>query len=212
MDILTNWFLLVAVFAVALASPGPDLVMAIRNSLSYGRNAGIWTAAGFGFGVAVHITYISLGFAALIASSILLFTILKVCGALYLFYVGFKALRSKGFTNHPRFREMHREGSISAWKAIRQGVVTNVMNPKATLFFMAVLSQFIMPHAPLWVYGFYGVTCMLMTMGWFSVVALFLTVPSVRARFMAISKWVDRTCGAVFIALGIKLALTKATP
>ncbi|MGE4313257.1 MAG: LysE family translocator [Pseudobdellovibrionaceae bacterium] len=212
MDILTNWFLLMAVFAVALASPGPDLVMAIRNSLSHGRNAGIWTAVGFGLGVAVHVTYISLGFAALIASSIMLFTLLKIGGALYLFYVGFKALRSQGFTNHPRFRDMHREGSISPLKAIRQGFVTNVLNPKATLFFMAVLSQFITPNAPLWVYGFYGATCMLMTMGWFSIVALFLTVPAIRARFMAISKWVDRTCGAVFIALGVKLALTKATP
>src|SRR5688572_30327984 len=100
MDYLLNWILLVGVFGVALASPGPDFVMAIRNSLMYSRRTGIVTSFGFALGNLIHSTYTLAGIAAVIAQSVMLFNIMKYAGAAYLFYMGYKCLRSKGFSSN----------------------------------------------------------------------------------------------------------------
>ncbi len=208
MDILINALLLAGIFGVAVLSPGPDLIMVIRNALSYGRLAGFWTALGLGFSIFVHVTYTSLGLATLIAQSILLFTVIKVIGAVYLIYMGVKALRSKGIDTLD-VKTIDSKQSLSAFKAWTQGFITNLFNPKATLFFLALFSQFIHPDHPVWVYGVYGAVCFSLIVVWFSLVSLFLTIPSIRDIFMRLSKWVDRVCGTLFIALGIKLALAK---
>jgi len=208
MDILMNALILAGVFGVAVISPGPDLVVAIRNSIAHGRLIGFFTALGFGLAIIVHVTYTSFGIAALIASSVLVFTIIKIIGACYLFYVGIKALRSNGMAtvelDTPKSKE-----EMTALKACSQGFITNLLNPKAALFFLALFSQFIKEGDPIWVYGVYGSICFALVVVWFSIVSIFLTIPMVRNKFLAVSKWVDRVCGTLFIALGIKLATTK---
>ncbi len=209
MDILVNALILAGVFGIAVVSPGPDLVMAVRNSLSYGRLIGFWTALGFGLSIVIHVTYTSLGLAVLISQSVIAFTLIKAIGACYLIYMGIKALRSNGM------KTLHVNGqpskqSISAFKALTQGFITNLLNPKATLFFLALFSQFIRPEDPAWIYIVYGSVCFSLVVIWFSLVSIFLTVPSVRNKFLMISKWVDRVCGTLFIALGVKLAITEA--
>ena len=209
-DVFMNWLLLVAVFGVAVVSPGPDLVMAIRNSVMYARRAGVMTAIGFGLGVIFHVTYTLAGLAAIIAKSVLLFNILKYVGAAYLLYVGIKALRSKGMSADatPEGPVVH--GTMSDFQAIRSGFITNLFNPKATMFFLALFSQIIHPDYSLAVQALFGLTCVLMVTAWFSGVAIVLNAPAIKARFLKASKWIDRTCGGFFIALGLKLALTKA--
>jgi RhtB (resistance to homoserine/threonine) family protein len=203
-----NWLLLLVVFPVALASPGPDFVMAVRNSVMYSRRAGVFTAIGFGLGVAVHVTYCLAGLALVIAQSVVLFNIIKWIGAAYLFYVGVKALRSRGMDaagmtggNAP---------SLTPAQALRSGFVTNLFNPKATMFFLALFTQVLDPQLMTLHKLVYGLTCVVMTVLWFSVVATVLTAPPVRARFLRLSRWIDRVCGGLFIALGLKLALTRA--
>jgi len=208
MDIFfTNWLLLVGVFTVALASPGPDFVMAVRNSIMHSRRAGIMTAIGFGLGVGFHVSYCLGGLAIVISKSILLFNILKFAGAGYLFYVGYQALRSKGFD--AAADEDLKPVAMSDIAALRGGFITNLFNPKATMFFLALFTQIIDPHIGMAQQVVYGLTCILMTMLWFSIVATVLTTPAIRARFLKMSKWIDRVCGGLFIALGIKLAVTK---
>ncbi|PZP54934.1 MAG: amino acid transporter [Micavibrio aeruginosavorus] len=206
-EFFLNWLLLVGVFAVALASPGPDFVMAVRNSVMYSRRAGIMTAIGFGLGVAIHVAYCLGGLAIIIAKSIMLFTILKFIGAGYLFYVGYKALKSKGFLGEVDAENEHLV--MSDYMALRSGFITNLFNPKATMFFLALFTQVMNPNVALPVQMIYGLTCMLMTMLWFSVVATVLTTPAIRKRFIRFSKWLDRACGGIFVALGIKLIATK---
>lgn len=202
-----NWIMLVGVFSVALASPGPDFVMAVRNSVLYSRRTGIMTAIGFGLGVAVHVTYCLGGLAIVISKSAVLFSILKFIGAAYLFYVGWKALKSTGFSEQES--ESADRPAMSDFVAIRGGFITNVFNPKATMFFLALFTQILNPSEPLSIQFLYGLTCIVMTIIWFSVVATVLTAPTIRAQFLKISKWIDRVCGALFIALGFKLVLTK---
>lgn len=206
-DFWTNWLMLVAVFTVALASPGPDFVMAVRNSIMGSRKAGIFTAIGFGLGVAVHVAYCLAGLALVISQSVFLFGIIKWIGAAYLFYVGYHALRSKGFAAPENgFGE---KLSISPFQALRSGFITNLFNPKATLFFLALFTQILSPDIDLYAKAAYGLTCVVMTMIWFSFVAGVLTTAKIRALFLRASKWIDRVCGGLLIALGIKLAVTK---
>lgn len=206
--LVANWFLLIGVFTIALASPGPDFVMAIRNSIVYSRRAGILTAIGFGLGVGIHVAYCLGGLAIIISQSVMLFGILKMIGAAYLFYVGFKAVQSKGFTEGNISGEDFRP--MSDLQALRSGFITNLFNPKATMFFLALFTQIIDPEIGMAGQMLYGATCIIMTMIWFSVVATALTTPAIRNRFLRFSKWIDRTCGVALIALGAKLVLTKA--
>lgn len=208
-DFLTSWLVLIVVFAVGVVSPGPDFVMAVRNSVMGSRRAGIFTAIGFGLGVAVHVSYCLAGLALVISQSVLLFSTIKWIGAAYLFYVGLKAIRSKGFSDDHVGAEGQTGTAMSSIEALRSGFVTNLFNPKATLFFLALFTQVIHPDALFLEKLAYGLTCIFMTMIWFSIVATVLTAPRIRAGFLKISKWIDRVCGALFIGLGVKLALTK---
>lgn len=206
---LANWLLLIAVFTVALASPGPDFVMAVRNSVLYSRKTGIFTALGLSLGVAVHVSYCLAGLAFVISQSVLLFNVIKTVGALYLFYVGFQALRSKGFQPEEVDGGVRQRPAMTSMAALGSGFVTNVFNPKATLFFLALFTQILDPHILLAQKIVYGLTCVAMTALWFSLVATVLTAPKIKATFLCFSKWIDRICGGVFIALGLKLAVAK---
>lgn len=208
-EILMNWLLLVTVFGVAVVSPGPDLVMAIRNSVLHSRRAGILTALGFALGVLIHVTYTLAGLAAIIAKSVVLFNILKYIGAAYLLYVGIKALRSNGMDASALSTDTAPRTVMTDLQAVRSGFITNLFNPKATMFFLALFSQIIDPAYSLGVQMAFGLTCAVMVLGWFSLVAVVLNTPAIKAKFMRASKWIDRTCGAFFIALGVRLALTK---
>jgi RhtB (resistance to homoserine/threonine) family protein len=209
-EIFMNWLLLVTVFGVAVISPGPDFIMAVRNSVLHSRRAGIFTAIGFGVGVVVHVIYTIAGLAAVIAASTMLFNILKYAGAAYLIFIGLKALKSHGSTNEPDIGVSPQTGSLSDWQAFRSGVITNLFNPKATMFFLALFSQLIHPNYSIGVQALFGATCVVMVMAWFSVVATVLTAPAIKTRFMRAAGWINRICGVFFIMLGFRLALTKA--
>ena len=87
------------------------------------------------------------------------------------------------------------------------GFLTNALNPKATLFFLGLFTQVIDPTTPIWVQMVYGLEMSIMTIVWFSLVALFFSHEKVRGRFAKVSHHVDRVLGAVLIALGVKIAL-----
>ena len=205
-----NWFLLIGIFSMALASPGPDFVIAVRNAVLYSRKIGIITAIGFALGVTVHMAYTFLGLALLISQSVLLFSIIKYAGAAYLFYIGIKALFSQGFEENNTRKKKVARPNMNAKKALWSGFLTNVLNPKATIFFMAVFSQFITPETSFLVQFTYAGTCIVMTGIWFSLVAVVLTNARIKAKFLKFTKWIDRVCGSLLIALGIKLAFSKA--
>lgn len=210
MDFWFQWLALVSIFGVAVIAPGPDFVVAVRTSLLYSRKAGLWTALGFALGVGIHVTYTIVGFAAVISQSVLMFSIIKYAGAAYLLYMGWKALRSQGSSESMMdISAVSSQQTMSARKALLSGFLTNALNPKATLFFLAMFSQFLTPETPLNVQVFFGATCMIMVWAWFSFVAMGLTVPKIRATFLRFSKWIDRICGGLFIALGVRLALSR---
>lgn len=209
---LLQWLTLVTVFALAVISPGPDFVVAVRNAIVYSRRVGIFTAIGFGLGVLVHVTYTVLGIATLIAQSIFIFNIIKLAGAAYLIYIGVQALRSQGTGKaaiDQALLQNQNTQTMSDKAALRLGFLTNVLNPKATLFFLAIFSQIIRPETPVSWQIIYGLTCAVMVTTWFSLVAYVLSQEKIRNRFLNATKWIDRVCGALMIGLGIKVALAS---
>lgn len=206
-----SWLVLVAVFAAAVLSPGPDFVMSVRNSLLHGRRAGILTALGFALGVLVHASYAVLGIGALIQHSVFLFSLIKYAGAAYLIYIGIQALRSKGASTAAV--EMSLKGDAqthkSDWACLRDGFLTNLLNPKATLFFVALFTQIIDPAMPIAIKAVFGLTCAVMVGLWFTLVAVLMAQPAVRTRYLALSAKIDKVLGVLLIGFGVKVALSR---
>jgi RhtB (resistance to homoserine/threonine) family protein len=194
---------------LAVISPGPDFVIITRNSLVYSRKTGIFTAAGLGCGIVLHATYSLLGIGLVISKSILLFNTIKWIGALYLIYIGWKSLTAKHQKNIEADPAARSQKDLSAWQAFRTGFLCNALNPKATLFMLALFTQVIDPLTPLAVQIGYGLYMGAATFIWFSFVASVFSFKPIKAAFARIQESVERVMGAVLIALGIKVALSS---
>lgn len=192
---------------LALISPGPDFIMCVRNSLIYSRRTGIYTAVGFGGGIAVHILYCLAGLALVISKSILLFSFIKFLGAAYLIYIGVKSIISK--SSKIEIGEQHKKEDISALSAVRIGFLTNVLNPKATLFMLSLFTLVISPNTPFPVMLVMGGVMVVDTILWFSLVATMLTHRRIRAIFEKFQGAFNKTLGGLLIALGVKVALSE---
>ncbi|MDE3735664.1 LysE family transporter [Pseudomonas resinovorans] len=204
----TEFLTVALIHLLAVASPGPDFAIVVRQSVAHGRRAGTWTALGVGMGIFVHVAYSLLGIGLIVSQSIMLFNALKWAAAAYLLYIGIKALRAK--PADPVAAEASlMAGERSPRGAFVTGFVTNGLNPKATLFFLSLFTVVINPHTPLTVQAGYGVYLACATAAWFSLVALLFSHRRVRAGFARMGHWFDRLMGAVLVGLGIKLAFTE---
>ncbi len=200
-------FLTIAVIHFfALISPGPDFAVILKQSIGQPRKNVTWTSLGLGLGMALHALYCLLGIGLLISESIVLFNTIKYVGAIYLLYIGWKSLTAK--KSATLTIEHKREQTMSAWKALRMGFLCNALNPKATLFMLALFTQVMSPATTLSMQIFYGVYMATVTFLWFSTLGSILTTNVIRHHIDAIHIWAERTMGAVLIALGLKVALS----
>lgn len=155
----------------AVMSPGPDFAMVSRNSLIYSRKIAIYTALGIALGISIHVAYCILGLGLVISQSILLFNLIKYVGAGYLIYIGYKSIRSKPVDTTEAAVE-RATVDISKSHAVWGGFLTNVLNPKATLFFLALFTQVMDPNTPKSIQLLYGIEMMIITFVWFAFIAL----------------------------------------
>ncbi len=205
---LAQFLTVVVVHLLAVMSPGPDFVMVTRNSLIHSRKVGVYTSLGLAIGIAVHVTYCLLGIGLLISRSILLFNIIKYLGASYLIYIGYKSLRAKPQALQVEQAQKEQK-ELTAFSAIRIGFLTNVLNPKATLFMLALFTQVINPGTPRIIEALYGLEMVTMTFVWFSLVSVFFSNPIIKSRISKVQHHIERVTGAVLILLGIKVALAS---
>ena len=189
-------------------TPGNDTIFILSKSIGQGKKAGIISALGIGTGSIVHTILAAFGLSIIIAKSILLFNIIKYAGAVYLFYIGFKMLTDKSQLNTDTSTE---NISPNYLKIYRDGIFTNVLNPKVALFFIAFLPQFIDPTIKNAVLPFITLGITFITTGtiWCLVLAIFAS--SIFARLKnnkKVSTYINKICGMALIGLGIKVALT----
>ncbi len=196
------------VHLLAVASPGPDFAVVVRESVTQGRRVGSWTALGVGCGIFVHVAYSLLGIGLIVSQSIVLFNLFKWLAAGYLLYLGWRALRARPISLDTA-DEVDTTSDRSPWQAFVVGFVTNGLNPKATLFFLSLFTVVISADTPLLVQAGYGVYLAGATALWFLLVAWLFSRGRVRAGFARMGHWFDRLTGAVLIGLGVRLAVSE---
>ncbi len=204
---MTEWIAFITITLLAVISPGPDFAMVTRNSLLLSRRAGVGTALGIALGVLVHVTYTLVGVGLLIQQSMVLFQVLKLVGAAYLIYLGVKMLRTRAST----LQADHAAAALSDAAALRTGFLTNVLNPKTTVFIVSLFMQVVQPDTPLAVQIGYGAFIALAHAAWFSLVALCFSAGAVRARLLAVRHWIDRAFGGLLVGLGLLLAIARGS-
>ncbi|MCJ8169990.1 LysE family translocator [Atopomonas sediminilitoris] len=205
----TEFFTVALVHLLAVASPGPDFAVVVRESVSQGRRAGLLTAWGVGAGILVHVAYSLLGIGLIVSQSIVAFNVLKYLAAAYLVWIGIKALRAKANPEAANIAQQPAH-AMSAWQSFSLGFITNGLNPKATLFFLSLFTLVISHNTPVLVQGAYGVYLALATGAWFTLVAMLFSQTRVRAGFARMGHWFDRVMGVVLVGLGVQLVLSAA--
>jgi len=196
-----------AVATVVVVTPGPDMALVARNTLSGGRSSGFATAAGTCSGLLVHSLAAALGLSALLLASSHAFTAVKLAGAVYLVWLGLRGLlgagRNGGGVDVPA-------NAVTPWAAFRQGLLTNVLNPKVALFFVALLPQFAEPGAG---FGFRLATLMalFLAMGlvWLAGYTIAVHAAGAFLNRASVRRAIERVTGGILVVLGIRLALAR---
>jgi len=190
---------------LAVISPGPDFVVSLRNSLQYSRKTGIWTALGFALGVMVHVAYCVAGIAIVIAQSTTIFSLIKIGGGLYLIYMGFHAFRAKdqAYSFDDEIKK-----DIPWYVGLRIGFITNVLNPKATLFFLSIFTVLLKPETPFWVTLTTGIIMVVNTFLWFVIVTYLFTQKKIRRAYILKQGVIQNVFGVILILLGLLVAFS----
>jgi threonine/homoserine/homoserine lactone efflux protein len=196
---MTELLAFVGVAVVVIVTPGQDTALTVRNTLAGGRAAGVRTAGGVVAGQAVWALAASAGVTALLVASEPAFVALKLAGAAYLVYLGGQAL----LATVRRRSELHLERPAPAGKELRQGLLSNLGNPKMAVFFSSLLPQFGESFAALLGLGL--LFCAL-TMAWLSAYAFALARAGDVLRRPRVRRAIDAVTGTVLVALGIRLA------
>lgn len=202
---LIHWMTFLSAAVLLNLSPGPDIAFILGQTLRSGRQHGFAAMFGVWTGAALHVALAAVGLSAILATSALAFSVVKWVGAAYLIWLGVRMLLSRG----DQFVSGQKVGSTRLTSVYRQGVFVSALNPKVALFFLAFLPQFVVTGAgPAWAQ-------LLLHGSLIIVVAAFIEPPLViaGARLGAFLKksprvglWMDRSLGALFVALGAKLA------
>jgi len=200
----------IPIAAVVIVAPGPDTVIVTKNALVHGRAAALGTSLGVNTGLMVWTVAAALGVAAVVRSSSVAFTTLKIAGAAYLIWIGAHSLRTAGRAIAAPEAASARRRVLSPAGGFRQGLLSNLGNPKIAVFFTALLPQFVAPHGGVLVPSLVlGGLFVAMTLTWLSGYALLaarassvLTRPRVKAAL-------DRISGVVLIGFGVRLALER---
>ena len=194
-----------AVAAIVVITPGVDMALVTRNALMHGRRAAVMTAFGINVGILFWVMAAALGLAAVVSTSASAFAAIKLAGAAYLVYLGLQALRSAR-----RDRQEHEPSVRSAPSsrlAFRQGLVSNILNPKIAVFFTSLLPQFVGAHGSAGNLLLLGLLFNAMGIGWLICYATAVARGRnvlVRPR---VKRTLDRISGLVLVGLGTRLGL-----
>lgn len=193
---------------LAVASPGPDFAIVLKQSLDHGKRTALWTSVGIGTAILLHVSYSLFGLGVLLRSSVWWFNAVKIAGAAYFAWLGIQSLRS-------RPRPVADAAHVPAIRApadrsaFATGFFTNALNPKVSLFLISLFALIVSPQTPKLIQIGYGVWLCLATIAWFSLVSIVFAQDSVRSRFLRYGHWIDRVLGVVFLVLAAGLLFAK---
>lgn len=201
--------IIASVTFLCMISPGPDMIIVMRNTFQGGRTSGLRTSLGVLCGNLVHVSYCALGVGWLISNSIVAFNVLKYAGAAYLVYLGIRSLMA-GSRSLAAARLAPADGSAHSSKgAFVQGFVNNILNPKGTMFYLGVFTLVIRPDTPLLHTTIFVVTMMSISTAFWLVFVHALNSAVTRRILNKGQDAINRIFGAVLIAVGLKVAVAE---
>ena len=199
---LDQMMVIVSVTFLVMVTPGPDMVLVLRNTFVSGRGAGLQTSMGILSGNMVHIAYCVLGIGLLISQSIMAFSALKYAGAAYLIYLGIMSFRSGAKTLDTNAIEGRRPNRT--WFV--QGFVNNLLNPKGTLFYLGVFTMVMTPETPASAMLLLIFSMMLVSASFWLVFVYTLDRPTIRESIDRSQQTVNRIFGGLLVLLGMRVA------
>lgn len=210
MDILNFEAFLIAITILTL-TPGLDTALVIRNTTRAGLQDGCMTSLGICCGLFVHALFSAIGISAILAQSAELFQLVKTIGAAYLIWLGFSSLKSLMKTGAGLSVAQMAQQSYDAKRSLREGFLSNVLNPKTAVFYLAFLPQFVNPEgSPLLQSMTMAGVHFVIAMVWQCGLAGALNSAKNLLKNAQFMKWMEGATGAVLVALGIKLLVEKS--
>jgi threonine/homoserine/homoserine lactone efflux protein len=203
---LANTLILLTVCTLGLLSPGPDMMLILKNSLTRHRSAALATVWGISAAIVIHMTYCVLGLGFLLMRHPQIFKMVQYAGAAYLIYIGVRALTAIVPTSGQLDKTASRSGRRLGFA---QGFWCNLLNPKAAFFFMALFTQMLSPQLGLQERVFYAMVVILHSFIMWTLLVLLLQARAVQQAVMRSRVVVERIFGGLLVALGIKVALTR---
>jgi RhtB (resistance to homoserine/threonine) family protein len=204
---LDQILVIVSLTFLVMVSPGPDMVLVLRNTVVSGRRAGLRTSMGILSGNLIHITYCVLGIGLVISRSIMIFSALKYAGAAYLIYLGIMSFRSTAKavdTSHIAGRQSNRRWFV-------EGFVNNLLNPKGALFYLGIFTMVITPETSATAMLVLVFSMMLVSASFWVFFVYTLDRPIIREFIARSHQTVNRIFGALLILLGVRVASAEFT-
>jgi len=203
---LDQFLTIVMAHLLAVISPGPDFALITRQSFLYGRKISIYTSLGIASGIFVHVFYCVIGLNFLLTNNSILFYMRILCSA-YLFYLGIKSILSKNIklNNYEKSKTSDNIIKIHPIIAYRDGFITNVLNIKATFFFLSLYVY--IDTVSILVRTLYGLWMVVITGLWFSLLSIALTSQNIKKKTYNYQFYINKLMGIVLIYLAIKICL-----
>lgn len=200
----TVWLSLFTICLLGAMSPGPSLAIVAKHSLAGGRLNGLATAWAHAFGIGIYAFITLIGLAVLLQQSPFLFKAISYCGAGYLAYLGFNALKSKGGVA----AKLESGERVSVWQSAREGFLISLLSPKIALFFIALFSQFV-SVGEAWSAKVVIVATPLIVDGlWYTLITFLLSSPLLIEKIRSKAQLIDRLSGVVLILLAVRVLIT----
>ncbi|MBU4530216.1 MAG: LysE family translocator [Hoeflea sp.] len=196
-----------AIFIPALMLPGPDFIAVVRSSMARGTRAGLLTTLGVTLGLGFYAGLSLLGLSAILIQYQWLAWAVRICGGLYLAWLGFRLLMTKPTAIEIDGGDPGRSGNPFAF-----GFLVTLTNPKAIVLFTSVFATAVTDAMPLWVMGMMIGLVMLSSATWYTLVTLFMSSRPVIARFQNARHWIERAAGVCFVAIGGKILADSRNP
>lgn len=198
--------LVITISCLGMISPGPDFFLVLKNSLSYNRKIALMTCLGVISAIAIHMSYCVAGIAVLITATPWLYNALRYAGAAYLLWIGVKALLAKS-SGTAYVSKQALELNVTAKAAFMQGLLCNLLNPKATLFFLAIFTQLLNASSTMVDKLVVAFIIWLEAAVWWPMVVFVFQTQIVQRRYFKLQVIIDKLLGVILIVLGVKVGL-----
>ncbi len=203
---LTPVITIATIHFIALMSPGPDFALVVQNATRYGRRTGVAIALGLSCGILIHSLLSITGVSLIVHQHPLLFALMQLVGGSYLLYLGIGALKSIYQQRHKPSPDQPTPSAnqilASRRQAFSRGFATNILNPKALVFFISLMSSLIPADMPMSIKSLTVLILFLLSLGWFSLLAWLLSTARLQTKLQSATLYIDGLCGLVFSGVG----------